>query len=168
MATELLGIGGQTVELKLTKFDKRLIMRNRAETVYNRFPRKGTIGRGQGKAISFRRNEIIYSAGNASSLANASAPGALTEGTFPAAIDSTWSEVQATISQYGQVILVSDLTEDQSIDDVAGDDHILKACRVHRGPVHRDAGSHPGHGVVADDDAVGNAVVVGHGDALGE
>ena len=60
-----------------------------------------SIGRRQGKAISFRRNEIIYSAGNASSLANASAPGALTEGTFPAAIDATWSEVQATISQYG-------------------------------------------------------------------
>ena len=96
-------------------------MRFRAETVFNQFGQKATVGRHQGKAISFRRNEIIYAAGNAGSLANASAPGALTEGTFPAAIDSTWSEVQATLSQYGQVILVSDLTEDQSLDDVAGE-----------------------------------------------
>lgn len=121
MATQLLGIGGQAVELKLTKFDKRLLSRFRPKTVFMQFGQKATVGRRQGKAISFRRNEIIYSAGNAGSLANASAPGALTEGTFPAAIDSTWSEVQATLSQYGQVILVSDLTEDQSIDDVAGE-----------------------------------------------
>lgn len=120
MATQLLGIGGETVELKLSKFDKRLIDRNRAETNFNRFARTASIGRNQGKAISFRRNESIYSAGNAGSFANASAPAALTEGTFPAAIDSTWSEVQATISQYGQVILVSDMVDAQALDDVSG------------------------------------------------
>ena len=120
MATQLLGIGGETVELKLSKFDKRLITRLRAETNFNRFARMASIGRNQGKAISFRRMESIYSAGNAGSAANASAPSALTEGTFPAAIDATWSEVQATISQYGQVVLISDMVDEQALDDVSG------------------------------------------------
>ena len=140
MATQLLGVGGQTVELKLTKFDKRLLTRFRAQTHFNKFGKMAQIGRRQGKAVSFRRNEIIYSAGNASSLANASAPAALTEGTFPAAIDSTWSEIQATISQYGQVILVSDLTEDQSIDDVAGEyvDNLSEAMTDAKDLITRD------------------------------
>jgi len=120
MATQLLGIGGEAVELKLSKFDKRLISRLRAETNFNRFARMASIGRNQGKAISFRRMESIYSAGNAGSAANASAPSALTEGTFPAAIDATWTEVQATISQYGQVVLISDMVDEQALDDVSG------------------------------------------------
>lgn len=121
MATELLGIGGMTVELKLTKFDKRLISRNRAETVFNLFGRKGTIGRRQGKAISFRRFENIYPAGNAGPAAAGSAPAALTEGTPPAPINGTFSEVQATVSQYGQFSIISDMTEEQALDDVSGE-----------------------------------------------
>ena len=121
MATQLLGVGGQAVELKLSKFDKRLIDRNRAETYFNRWAQMASIGRRQGKSISFRRQEAIYSAGNAGSLAAGSAPGALTEGSQPAAIDVTMSEVQATVSQYGQVTLWSDISEEQSIDDVTGE-----------------------------------------------
>src|SRR6185295_8005080 len=104
MATQLLGIGGEAVELKLSKFDKRLITRLRAETVFMGPARKATIGRNQGKAISFRRMESIYSAGNAGSAANASAPTALTEGTFPAAIDATWSEVTLVASRLGNKV----------------------------------------------------------------
>lgn len=120
MPTELLGIGGQTVELKLSKFDKRLISRNRAETVFNRFARQASIGRNQGKAISLRRFESIYPAGNAGSFANASAPAALTEGTPGAPINGTFSEVQASISQYGQYAVISDMVDEQSLDDVSG------------------------------------------------
>jgi len=121
MPSELLGIGGFGVELKLTKFDKRLISRNRAETVYNRFGRQGTIGRRQGKSISFRRMESIYAAGNAGSAANASAPAPLTEGTPPAGLNATWSEVLATVSQYGQVEYFSDMVDEQALDDVSAE-----------------------------------------------
>lgn len=116
--TEQIGVGGLTVELKLTKFDKRLIQRYRAETVYCRYGQMASIGRRQGKAISFRGMASIYPAGTAGSGSNASAPAALTEGTFPAAIQGTWIEIQATISQYGQVMRFSDLAEEQSIDDI--------------------------------------------------
>jgi len=118
MATQLIGVGGQTVELALREFQKRLISRNRAETYFMRFGRKDSIGRRMGKAISYRRFESIYSAGTAGSAAAGSAPSALTEGTQPAAINGTWSEVQASVSQYGQVLLYSDLSETQTIDDV--------------------------------------------------
>lgn len=107
MANELLGIGGQAVELKLRQFDKRLITRLRADAVFNRFGRQATIGPRMGKAISFRRFESIYSAGNAGSAAAGSAPTALTEGTPPAALNATVSEVQATISQYGGLLLLA-------------------------------------------------------------
>lgn len=121
MATQLIGAGGQTVQLKLTKFDKRLISRLRAETHFMKFGKKASVGRGQGKAISFRRMESIYAAGNAGSAAAGSAPSALTEGTPGAAIDATWSEIQATLSQYGQHILYSDLIDTQALDDWTGE-----------------------------------------------
>lgn len=118
MAVQLIGVGGQTQELQLTAFDKRLLKRYRAGAVFNQFGLKRQIPRRSGKSIQFRRLESIYPAGNAGSLANASAPAALTEGTMPAAIDATWSAVQATVSQYGQVIQFSDVAEEQSIDDI--------------------------------------------------
>lgn len=117
MAQELLGIGGNAVQLKLTVFDKRLLSRFRAETVYNRFGVQRSIPKRGGKAINFRRMEIIYPAGNAGPAAVASAPAALTEGTAGAEIQATWSEVAATVSQYGQHLKFSDMTEEQSIDD---------------------------------------------------
>lgn len=116
--TQQIGVGGMGVELKLNTFDRRLLSRFRAETVFNRFGLQRSIPKNGGKAISFRRLEAIYSAGTAGSAAAGSAPGALTEGTPPSAIDATWTEIQATISQYGQYLLISDLAEDQSIDVV--------------------------------------------------
>jgi N4-gp56 family major capsid protein len=117
LATQLIGAGGSTVQLKLTKFDKRLIGRLRPDHNFLSFGIKASVGRNQGKAISFRRMESIYPAGNAGSAANASAPAALTEGTQPAAIDATWTEVQASLSQFGQVVLYSDVIDTQSIDN---------------------------------------------------
>lgn len=105
MAYELIGVGGQGAELQLTAFEKRLLSRFRAESVFNRFGLQRGIPKGGGKAIQFRRLETIFPAGNAGSLANASAPSALTEGTRPAEIQATWSTVSATVSQYGGIIL---------------------------------------------------------------
>lgn len=119
--TQKLGIGGQSVELQLVTFNKRLLSRFRAETVYNRFGRQDGIPAHGGRAISYRRMESIYSAGNGGSAAAGSAPTALVEGTFVYAtslVDATWTQVVATVSQYGQALLMSDLTEEQSIDMV--------------------------------------------------
>lgn len=120
MATQLVGAGGLTVELALRQFQKKLISRNRAETHFMRagLGVKASIGQRMGKSISFRRQDSIYPAGTAASSAAGSAPTALTEGTQPAAISASWSEVLATCSQYGQVILYSDLAETQTTDDV--------------------------------------------------
>ncbi len=116
--TQQIGIGGMGVELQLNTFDKRLLSRFRAETVYNRFGMQRGIPMHGGKAISFRRLEAIYSTGTAGSAAAGSAPTALTEGTPPAAIDATWTQIVCTVSQYGQFLLISDLAEDQSVDVV--------------------------------------------------
>lgn len=118
MAYDQLGIGGLTKELQLATWEKRLLSRFRAETVYNRFGMQKGIPRQGGKTISFRRMEAIYSAGTAGSAAAGSAPAALTEGTPPAAINATWTEVLATVSQYGQVMIITDMLQLQALDDV--------------------------------------------------
>jgi len=119
------GTGGLTVEGQLTQFDKRLLSRFRAETVYNRFGFKRGIPLHGGKSISFRRMEAIlgasYAAAYNSGGAYASGPGALTEGTPGAASDATWVQVLATVSQYGNYIQITDMAELQSLDDVVAE-----------------------------------------------
>lgn len=105
MAVELIGIGGEGPQLQLTAFDKRLLTRFRANTCYMRHGLKRSIPRHGGKSIQFRKMESIYAAGNAGSAAAGSAPTALTEGTFPAEIQATWTTVAATVSQYGWALL---------------------------------------------------------------
>ena len=118
MAAEQWGAAGLTNEGKLVAFDRRLLSRFRATTVFNRFGFQRAIPRLGGKAISWRRFEPIWPAGTAGSAAAGSAPTALTEGTVPTAINATVSEVQATISQYGQYTYITDMAEEQSIDDI--------------------------------------------------
>lgn len=122
MATQLWGTGGLTVEGQLVTFDRRLLNRFRGTTVYNKFGSQRGIPVNGGKSISFRRQEAIlgasYAAAYNSGGAYASGPLALTEGTPGAAMDATWSQVLATVSQYGGYLLVSDLAEDQSIDSI--------------------------------------------------
>ena len=115
---EAWGAAGLSNEGKLVAFDRRLLSRFRAATVHNRFGFQRSIPRLGGKAISWRRFEPVYPAGTAGSAANASAPAVLTEGTAPTAINATVSEIQATIAQYGQWALITDLAEEQSIDDI--------------------------------------------------
>lgn len=114
--TATLGGGGQAAQDQLVTFSRRLLSRFRAETVFNRWGKQDGIPRNGGRGISFRGLTSIYPAGTAGSAAAASAPSALTEGTYPTAIDATWREVIATVSQYGQVMFITDLAEAQSID----------------------------------------------------
>lgn len=128
------GAGGFSPEGQLTTFDKELLSRFRAATIYTRFGMQKKIPLRGGKSISFRRMEAILGASyqiNYSSLAlnhsyvpnvsYASGPLALTEGTPGTAIDATWTQVLCTVSQYGQWTKSTDVNEDQSIDDVMGE-----------------------------------------------
>lgn len=122
MAVELIGIAGATQELQLTQFDKRLLQRFRAKTVYMRYGIQRGIPRHGGKAIQFRKFENIYAAGNAGSAAAGSAPTALTEGTFGAEIQATITAVSATVSQYGQYLKYSDVLDAQGLDDYVSEE----------------------------------------------
>lgn len=121
MPYQLWGVNGLLVEGQLTTFEKRLLSRFRAETIYNRFGlQRGIPARG-GKSISFRRLDPLYGGASGAGWASihvASGPAALTEGTPGAALDATWVEVLATVSQYGAYIQITDLAEKQSIDEV--------------------------------------------------
>lgn len=122
MATELWGAAGLTTQGQLTTFDRRLLSRFRAENVFNKWGRQASIPRHGGKSISFRKMEVIWPTGIAATwganTANLASALLLTEGTPPAFTNATWSQVLATVSQYGQASLISDLAEEQSIDDV--------------------------------------------------
>lgn len=82
------------------------MQRFRALTVYNKFGWQSGIPVNGGKSISFRRMEAIlgasYAAAYNSGGAYASGPLVLTEGTPGAAMDATWTQILATVSQYGR------------------------------------------------------------------
>ncbi len=120
MATEQIGVAGLTTQLALRQFERRLLSRFRTENVFNRWATKAKIDKRMGKSISFRKMEVIWPTGVAATWgAQASANSLLlTEGTPPAFTNATWSQTLATVSQYGQASLISDLAEDQSIDDI--------------------------------------------------
>lgn len=117
MTVELIGAAGATAELQLTQFDKRLLSRFRAKTVFNKYGLQRGIPAHGGKSIQFRKFENIYSAGAAGSNANGSAPAALTEGTFGTEIQATITSVSATVSQYGQFLKYSELLDAQGLDN---------------------------------------------------
>ena len=106
MATELIGVGGMTVELKQT-YDRVLLIRALPKLVHANLGLKKEIPARGGKSIEFRRMERIVGT-----------TGALTEGTPPAALQATFSNVACTISQYGQYAEISDLLETQAFDPV--------------------------------------------------
>lgn len=95
----------------MVTFERRLLQRFRALTVYNRFGWQSGIPVNGGKSISFRRMESIlgasYAAAYNSGGAYASGPAVLTEGTPGAAMDATWTQVLATVSQYGSRVMAA-------------------------------------------------------------
>lgn len=107
MATERIGEVGLTVEQRLT-YDRDLLMRAIPVFVHNRYARKASIPRRGGKTISFRRLEQVTVSATA-----------FTEGSNPAEIQITFTEVQATLQQYGQWTAISEVAFSQSIDEIA-------------------------------------------------
>ena len=120
MATNLL----VSPQLRQT-YEKRLLSRFRAETVFNRFGKQSDIPKGGGVNISFRRLEIfrpVATASTSSWPADATytdaAARVLTEGTFTTpAVVASWYQVTATVRQYGQAAYFSDLLTQQAIDE---------------------------------------------------
>lgn len=106
MAIELIGAGGMVVELKQT-YDRQLLMRALPNLVHAKWGLQKPLPARGGKSIEFRRMTAI-----------AATTTALTEGTPPAATNATFTNIAATISQYGQYAQISDLLETQAFDPV--------------------------------------------------
>ena len=104
--TELLGAAGLTLELK-TFYDRTLLERAKPNLVYLRpgYSRQDGIPRNGGANIEWRRFERV---GVQTST--------LTEGTPGAVTRVTVTQVNVTVSQYGQYTLHSELVDTQSID----------------------------------------------------
>ncbi len=119
MANELYGTGGLSVEVQKT-INRRLLSRFRSENRYNKYGMQNGIPKNGGKSMSFRRMEIIWPTGAIATFGASASAGSLllTEGTPPAATNATWTEVIGTVSQYGQYSLISDMAENQSLDDI--------------------------------------------------
>jgi N4-gp56 family major capsid protein len=113
---ELYGVGGLTTQNQLKTFQKRLLSRFRVENLFNQFGMEASIPKHGGISTSFRRMEPIYAASGGQ--VEGVAPSVLTEGTHGAPLLATFSQVLATVSQYGQWAALSDLAELQSIDEV--------------------------------------------------
>src|SRR3990167_2400524 len=100
------GVGGLTVEQRQT-FDRRLLTRLRPVWNYNKFGLKRSIPAGGSNSIQVRRMQVI-----------AGSTTALTEGTPGASIRATWVSVAATVSQYGQYIMFSEISTKQAFDQI--------------------------------------------------
>lgn len=104
--TELIGAAGLSVELKQF-YSRALIERAQPNLVYLRpgYSRMDGLPVNGGKSIEWRKFDRV-----------AATTTALTEGTPGAVTRVTVSNVQATVSQYGQYTLHSDLVATQTID----------------------------------------------------
>ncbi|HXF02801.1 MAG TPA: N4-gp56 family major capsid protein [Arthrobacter sp.] len=122
MAYQQWGTGGLAKEGQLTTFDKRLLNRFRGNIILSKMGFQRGIPVNGGKSISFRRMEAIlgasYAAAYNSGGAYASGPAILTEGTPGPALDFTVTEILATVAQYGMYSIITDLAENQSIDQI--------------------------------------------------
>jgi N4-gp56 family major capsid protein len=93
-------------------YTKTLLDNAMLDSVYEQFAEKASIPGRQGKAAQWRRFESIVVTAAAYTL---------TEGSAPAATSGSYSQVQATVSQYGQYSEISDILETQAIDPVLED-----------------------------------------------
>ena len=104
----MLGAGGFTVE-NVTFYEKELLMRAVPQFVHLGWGFQKDIPRG-GNNLQFRKLERP--------AANTTALG---EGSTPDNTAVTWTQVTATVQQYGAWALLSDVARDQSYDDVVGE-----------------------------------------------
>ena len=106
MAMEQIGIRGLTVEMKQF-YDRKLLERALPNLVHEKFGQMRPIPPGQGKSIEIRKMTRI--------TINTTA---LTEGTPGTETVATFTNVVATISQYGLYSRLTDLVNTQSYDPV--------------------------------------------------
>jgi N4-gp56 family major capsid protein len=109
MAYERVGVAGLTDELKQT-YLRQLLKRAVPNLVHGGWGLKGTIPRGGGRSVEWRRLETIG--------ANTTP---LTEGTPGAATQITFVNVQATVDQFGQYTQLTDLVSTQAFDPVVAE-----------------------------------------------
>ncbi len=108
MTVERLGVNGMTLEMK-EFYDKKLLSVAELDLVFMQYGVKRNIPARGGKSIEFRCFEKIDATPTSY---------VLTEGTMPAETQATVSHVEATISQYGAFIKISDVLETQGYDPV--------------------------------------------------
>jgi N4-gp56 family major capsid protein len=113
MNTQTTLLAGLTDEMK-TFYDMTLIDEASAALVHDQFGQKRPIPKGSGKTIEFRKF---------SPLAKASTP--LTEGVTPDGNSLTVTNITATVAQYGDYIVQSDVLELTSLDNT-----ILEATKL--------------------------------------
>ena len=113
MNTQTTLLAGLTDEMK-TFYDLTLIDEASAALVHDQFGQKRPIPKGSGKTIEFRKF---------SPLAKASTP--LTEGVTPDGNSLTVTNITATVAQYGDYIVQSDVLELTSLDNT-----ILEATKL--------------------------------------
>jgi len=106
---EQLGSGGLTEQAR-TFYVMQLLSRAVPQIAYGGWGLQKNIPARGGINLNFRKLERP-----------AVATTALTEGTPPSATAITWTKVTATIGQYGAYARLSDIAEDQSIDDQVGE-----------------------------------------------
>lgn len=113
MNTQTTLLAGLSDEMK-TFYDMTLIDEASANLVHDQFGQKRPIPKGSGKTIEFRKF---------SPLAKASTP--LTEGVTPDGNSLTVTNITATVAQYGDYIVQSDVLELTSLDNT-----ILEATKL--------------------------------------
>lgn len=96
---------GMSVEMK-TYYDKTLIRNAEPELVHDRWAQKKPIPKGGGKKIEFRKYSPFPKALNP-----------LTEGVTPSGRKLEVTKIEATVSQYGDYVELSDMLELAAIDD---------------------------------------------------
>jgi N4-gp56 family major capsid protein len=106
---EQIGAGGMSVELKQF-YDRKLLERALPNLVHTKYGQTRPIPKNGGKSIEIRKMTRI--------TINTSA---LTEGTPPTETVATFTNITATISQYGMYSKISDILDLQSYDPVVAE-----------------------------------------------
>lgn len=127
MANEQLGVAGLTVENK-QRFEAAMLIRALPAFVHLGMGRKAVLTGGfggsggvpgGGNSVAWRRMERIGVSAGVGNVAGGGTTGSFIDGTFPAAIQVTVSEVAATVLQYGAWTPVGQNAWQQSLDQVA-------------------------------------------------
>ena len=106
MAYELFNVGGMANQTRVS-YNRRLLSRAVPNFVHANpsWYRVAPVPTREGKVVNWRRLELV-----------SATTSALTEGTPGAETQLTWSAVNATIDQYGQFSIITDVVETQTID----------------------------------------------------